>query len=174
MKNKVIDKEHEKAKRFFQKLYDKSVLKSVSWFLNGIFLFLMMLICLMPIQELLAEEDSPLLIPGVLTMFSFMLVNTWTMPYKQYGENQKSRTMQEILQYYPVSKKAIWKHKMSELISFLSKVTGVGLILQILVSLIACKTLSWMNFAYVIGCVFCIPVLGELVFDSIMEVYKED
>ena len=174
MKHKFTDKEQESVKRFFDKLYDKSVLKAVSWFLNGIFLFLMMLLCMMPIQELLAEEDSPLLMPGLLTMFSFMLVNARTMPYKQYGEHQKSRMIQEILQYYPVSKKAIWKHKMSNLIPFLAKVTGVGLVLQFVVTLIAYKTISWMNFIYIIVCVFVFPLMGELLFDRIMKSYIDD
>jgi len=163
-----------RVKKFFDKLYDKSVLKSVSWFLNGIFLFLMMLISMMPIQEILAEEDSPLLMPGVLTMLSFMLVNTRTMPYKQYGENQKSRTMREILQYHPVSKKALWKYKMSDLTSFLGKVTGVGLVLQLIVTFIAYKTISWMNFVYIVTCVFLLPFFGELVFDGIMKTYLEE
>ena len=107
-------------------------------------------------------------------MFSFMLVNTRTIRYKQYTENQKSRTMQEFLQYYPVSKKVIWKIKMSDIIFFLTKVTAVGLVMQILVALITYKTLSWMNFTYVIGCVFLFPILGEVVFDCIMKTFIEE
>ena len=175
MKNKVIDKEQEKAEMFFHKLYDKSVAKSLSWFVNGIFLFLIMLLCLMPVQELMADpEDSPLLMPFVLTIFSCMMVNMRTSPFKQYTENQKTRTMKEILQYYPVSKKAIWKHKVSDLVSFLLKVVGVGLLLQIIVSLIAYRTLSWMNFGYVIICIFFLPVLSELVFDCLTNAFIED
>ena len=52
MKHKVTDKEQIKADKFFHKLYYKSVQKGVLWFVNGIFIFLIMILCLMPIQEL--------------------------------------------------------------------------------------------------------------------------
>lgn len=175
MRNKVIDKEKEKVKKFFHILYDKSVSKSVTWFVNGIFLFLIMILCLMPAQELMADgEESPFLMPFLMTFFSSMMVNMRTAFFKQYTENQKSRTMREILQYYPVSEKAVWKHKMLDLIPFLAKVTGVGLILQLIVAFIVYKTLSWMNYAYVIGGVFFFPLMGELMFDIIMKTYVEE
>ena len=170
------DKENKKAEQFFDKLYDKSVVKSLSWFVNGIFIFMILLLCLMPAQELYigSEKDSPMFIPGVLAMLSFMMVSMQTSRFKQYTENQKSRTMREILQYYPVSRKAIWKMKMLDLLCFLAKVTGVGLVLQLIAALIAYKIVSWMNFAYVFGCVFFFPVLGELLFDRIMKTYIEE
>ena len=171
----MVEKEQEKVKNFFHKLYDKSVTKGVTWFVNGIFLCLIMLLCLMPVQEFVADgEESPLLMPFVMILFSSMMVNVRTSFFKKYTENQKSRTMREILQYYPVSKKAVWKHKMMDLLPFLAKVAGVGIILQFIVTFIVYKTFSWMNFVYVVGGVFFFPILGELIFDGIMKKYVEE
>ena len=168
MKYKVTDKEQIKADKFFHKLYDKSVQKSVLMCVNGAIIFLIMILCLMPIQELFVDlEDSPWIIPGVLTMFSCFMTVIRTSCFKSYTENQKSRAMQEVLKYYPISKKAIWKYKMMDLLPFLAKVTGVGLFLQVIVALIVYKTVSWMNIVYVVVCVFFCPILSELMTDSI-------
>jgi len=175
MKNKVIDKEQEKVKKFFHKLYDKSVQKGVLLFVNGIFIFLIMILCLIPIQELLADfEDDPWIMPGLLAMFSCCMATIRTSFFRDYTENQKSKTMKEFLKYYPISKKAIWKHKMMVLLPFLAKVTGVGLLLQMIVALIAYITVSWMNIVYVVGSTFFAPVLSELIVDCIKRTYVEE
>ena len=157
-----------KVEKFFNQLWNKSVSKAVSWFLVGLFIFLIMLLSMMPAQGLLVEtEDSPWLMPGVLTMLSFMMVYFREMPYNQYTDNQKSRFMSEILRYHPIDKKEIWKNKMLNLVSFLSKVTGAGLVLQIVVALIAYKSISWLNFFYIIVFLFVFPITGVLTFDLI-------
>ena len=108
-----MNSEKIKVEKFFKRLWDKSVSKAVSWFLIGIFLFIIMILCMMPAQGLFVEtEDSPWLMPGVLTMLSFMMVYFREMPYNQYTDNQKSRFMSEILRYHPIDKKEIWKNKM--------------------------------------------------------------
>ena len=163
-----MNSEKIKVEKFFKRLWDKSVSKAVSWFLVGLFIFLIMLLCMMPAQGLFVEtEDSPWLMTGVLTMLSFMMVYFREMPYNQYNDNQKSRFMGEILRYHPINKKEIWKNKILKMVSFLAKVTGVGLVLQIVVSLIAYQSISWLNFFYIIVFVFGYPVVGVLTFDSI-------
>lgn len=175
MKNRKKSSEQIKTEEFFERLYDKSVSKTVSRFVIGIFIFLIMIASMLPAQEIYAgaEKDSPLLMSGVLTMLSFMMVSMRTAPFKQYTENQKSRTMAEILQYYPISKKEIGKLKMSNLLRFLAKVTVVGILLQCIVAFIAYGEISWLNFFHIFICVFLFPIVGELVFDSIMRIYKE-
>lgn len=164
-----MNSEKIKVEKFFDRLWNKSVSKAVSWFLIGIFIFFILLLCLMPAQELLIEtEDSPILIPMVLTMFTFLMLSFRVGPYDQYTENQKSRFMTEILQYHPISKKAVWKSKITKLISFLGKVTGVGLVMQIIGSFISYQSVSWLNFFYVIVFVFVFPVAGVLTFDLIV------
>jgi hypothetical protein len=63
---------------------------------------------------------------------------------------------------------------MMDLLPFLAKVTGVGLLLQLIATFIAYKTVSWINVVYVLICVFFCPVLCELVTDVIMRNYAED
>ena len=165
-----MNPEQVKVQKFFEKLLNKSVSKTISWFLIGIFVFLIMLLCMMPAQEIFWEaEDAPMLIPGVLTTLTFMMMSFRIGPYNQYNENQKSRFMTVILQYHPISEKEIWKRKMSDLISFLGKVTGVGLVLQIGISLIAYKSISWLNFFYIIVFLFGFPMVAVLIFDSIVK-----
>ena len=175
MEGNIMNSEKIKVEKFFNRLWDKSVSKAVSWFLIGIFLFLIMILCMMPAQGLFVEtEDSPWLMPGVLTMLSFMMVYFREIPYNQYTENQKSRFMSEILRYHPINKKEIQKSKNLKLVSFLGKVTGVGLVLQIVVSLIAYQSISWLNFFYIIVFVFGFPVVGVLTFDSIAKKVGEE
>ena len=168
MENKDINLEHTKAEKFFNRLWDKSVSKAVSWFLIGICLFIIGGVCMVPAQELTSEvEDSPLLMPMVLTALTYLILSVRVSPYNQYVENQKSRYMTDITKYHPISKKAIWKLKTKVMIAFLGKVTVVGLVIQLIASGIAYQSISWINFAYIIGFIFVIPVGGELAFDLV-------
>ena len=63
---------------------------------------------------------------------------------------------------------------MLKLVSFLSKVTGVGLILQIVMALIAYKSISWLNFFYIIVFLFVFPITGVLTFDLIVKKVEEE
>ncbi len=175
MEGNIMNSEKIKVEKFFNRLWDKSVSKAVSWCLVGLFIFLIMLLCMMPAQGLLGEaEDSLWLMPGVLTMLSFMMIYFREIPYNQYTENQKSRFMSEILRYHPINKKEIQKSKNLKMVSFLGKVTGAGLVLQIVVSLIAYQSISWLNFFYIIVFVFGFPVVGVLTFDSIVKKVGEE
>ena len=162
--------EEAKAEKFFERLWNKSVSKAISWFLIGILLFLIMILCMMPAQEIWAEtEDAPMLMPTVLVILTYLMMSLRVGPYDQYTENQKSRFMTDILKYHPIDRKAVWKHKTKNLVTFLAKVTGVGLALQILVSLIAYQSISWLNFVYIIGFMFGFPMTAVLTFDSIVQ-----
>lgn len=168
MENKKTNFEEVKVEKFFSRIWKQSVSKAVSWFLIGVFLFLIIILCMIPAQEIWAEtEDAFMLMPTVLMIFTYLMISFRVAPYDQYTENQKSRFMAEILKYHPIDRKAVWKHKTKKLLVFLAKVTGVGLGLQILVSLIAYQSISYLNFVYIIGFMFVYPIGGMLVFDSI-------
>ena len=51
MENKVTNTEETKAEMFFNRLWDKSVSKAVSWFLIGILLFIGLWLCMVPAQD---------------------------------------------------------------------------------------------------------------------------
>lgn len=176
MKNNKRNPEQIKAEKFFDTLWDKSLAKSISWFVVGIFLFLMMIASMLPAQELYVDvkEDGIDIMAGALTMFSFMAVAMRTSRFRQYTENQKSRTIKELLQYYPISKREIWKVKMQHMCIFLAKVTVLCLSLQCIVSFIAYGEITWLNFFYIFICVFLFPIVGELVFDSITKAFLEE
>ena len=160
--------EEVKAKKFFERLWKNSTTKAVSGFLTGLFLFLIMILCLLPAQEIFTDDES-LFMPTVLVMLTWMMIFFHSRLYDQYNENQKSRFMADILKYHPIDKTAVWKHKTKKLVTFLAKVTGVGLALQILVALIAYQSISWLNFLYIIGFLFGFPMTAALTFDSIVK-----
>lgn len=157
-----------KVEKFFNRLWKNSAAKVASGFLTGIFLFLIMILCMLPAQELFAEGWS-LFMPGILVMFTWMMMFFRSAMYDQYNENQKSRLMADILKYHPINRKEVWKHKTKKLTTFLAKVTGVGLVFQILVSLIAYHSISWLNFFYIIVFLFGFPMTAVLTFDSIVK-----
>lgn len=175
MENKEINKEQIKVEKLFQRLYDKSVKQVGSTVVIAIFQFLSTITFLMPVQSFFEAErlENPLFMPAMLTMFSFVMVSMRAMLFREYTECQKARKMIDILKYYPVCRKELWKAKMTNCVSFMAKMTCFGLVLQIGVTLLGYKEISWMNFVYIILCVFVLPLLGELIFDGIMKTYVE-
>ena len=166
MENKGMKLEETKIEEFFDRLLKNSMAKVGSWVLTGIFLFLIMILCLLPAQEILAE-DGWLMPAALLVMLTYLMLTFRSRLYDQYNENQKSRFMTDILKYHPINRKEVWKHKIKKLVTFLAKVTGVGLVLQIVVALIAYQTISWLNFFYIIVYMFIFPMTGQLIMDSI-------
>lgn len=161
-----MNSEQVKAEKFFNRLWKNSTAKVASWFLTGIFLFLIMILCMLPAQEMFAEEWQ-LFMPSIVTMLTCMMMFFRSAIYDQYNENQKSRFMTDILKYHPINKKEVWKHKIKNLATFLAKVTGVGLVFQILVALIAYHSISWLNFFYIVVFLLGFPMTAVLTFDSI-------
>lgn len=168
MENSIMNSEKIKVEKFYDRIWKNSIAKVASGFLMGIFLFLIMIFCLLPAQELFAEGWS-LFMPGMLLMFTWMMLFFRSTMYDQYNENQKSRLMADILKYHPINRKEVWKHKTKKLTIFLAKVTGVGLAFQILAALIAYKSISWLNFFYIIVFLFGFPITAVLTFDSIVK-----
>lgn len=166
MENKVMNSEQVKAEKFFNRLWKNSTAKVASWFLTGIFLFLIMILCMLPAQEMFAEEWQ-LFMPSIVTMLTCMMMFFRSAIYDQYNENQKSRFMADILKYHPINRKEVWKYKTKKLTTFLAKVTGVGLVFQILVALIAYHSISWLNFFYIVVFLLGFPMTAVLTFDSI-------
>lgn len=173
MENRAMNSEQVKVEKFYNRLWKNSVSKALSWVLVGIYLFIIMIMCMLPAQEMFLEDIPPFL-SAIITMITFMMLNTRSGIYDRYTENQKTRLMVEILRCHPICKKEIWKQKTKNLTFFLAKVTGVGLVLQIVVSLIAYKEISWLNFFYVIVYVFGFPLVGMLTFDSIVKRFVEE
>lgn len=163
-----MNSEQVKIEKFYNRLWKNSVSKALSWVLVGIFVFIIMIVCMLPAQEMFSEDSMPFF-TAIVTMISLMMLNARSGIYDRYTADQKTRLMVEILRYHPVSKKEIWKQKTKNLTFFLAKVTGVGLVLQLIVSLIAYKEISWVNFYYVIVSVFVFPLGGVVTLDWIVK-----
>lgn len=157
-----------KVEKFYNRLWKNSTAKAISWALVGIYLFFIMIMCMLPAQEIFSEDTSVFL-SATISIITFMMMNTRSGIYDKYTENQKQRFMTEILRCHPISKKEIWKYKTKNLFFFLLKVTAVGLVLQIVTSLIAYREITWLNLFYVINGVFLFPFAGVLTFDSIVK-----
>ena len=162
-------REQEKVKKFFGKLLDNSVKKVASWALIWIFLFILMIMCMVPAQEIYSETDgSSLLIPGVMAMLSFWTAAIRTYTYEHYADNQNARLMMDILKYHPVRMVDIRRYKMSVFLMFMGKVLVTALVLQVVITLIALRTLSIENFVHIFINIFLFPVAGEFLFDVIV------
>ena len=171
MENRDINLEQVKAEKLFNRLWDKSVSKAVSWFLIGILLFIGLWLCMIPAQDVLVEDKY---LSWGLIFLSAMAAAARVSPYQQYTENQKSRKISDILKYYPISKKAIWKIKMKHLCMFQVRVTGVGLVIQMIASLIAYKTVTFENIIYIVFNLFIVCMVGEFIGDWISGRLKEE
>lgn len=168
MENKEVNQEQIKAEKFFERLWKISTAKVGSWILVGIFLFIIMILCMIPVQEFYSEAgDFSTLMPMVMVALTYLMESARVSPYNQYVENQKSRFMTDIVRYHPISKKAIWKLKTKATVLFLGKVATAGLIIQLIASFIVYQNIQWENFLHIFTCLFVIPVGGELLFDSI-------
>lgn len=163
--------EEVKVEKFFERLWNKSISKAVSWFLIGILLFIGLWLCMVPAQDVLAEDKY---LSWGLIFLSAMAAAARVSPYQQYTENQKSRKMIDILKYHPVSKRAIWKVKMKSLCAFQAKVAGIGLVIQIISSLIAYKTVTFDNIIYIVFNLFIVCMVGELIGDWLSGRLKEE
>ena len=163
--------EEVKAEKFFKRLYDKSVSKAVSWFLIGILLFCGIWLCMIPAQDVMTEDKF---LSWALILLSAMAAAARVSPYQQYTENQKSRKMIDILKYHPISKRAIWKVKMKSLCIFQAKVTGAGLVIQTISSLIAYKTITFDNVIYIVFNLFIVCMVGEWIGDWLNGSLKEE
>lgn len=170
MENKKTNFEEVKVEKFFSRIWKQSVSKAVSWFLIGILLFIGLGLCMVPAQDVLAEDKY---LSWGLIFLSTMAAARRVSPYQQYTENQKSRKMIDILKYHPISKKAIWKVKMKCLLAFQAKVTAVGLVIQMIASLIAYKTVTFDNVIYIVYNLFIVCMVGELIGDWLSGRLKE-
>ena len=177
MENAKMIEEELKAKKYYERLYNKSIKKTGVYAVIWIMVFLSVITYMMPAQFFLDSEatgESPLLMPAMLTIYSFVIVSMRATLFREYVEGQKARRMVEILKYHPISKRAMWKEKIKAHLSFMGKLTAVALVLQSVITLFAFKELSWINFVYILLCVFVIPMIIEIVVDLITgDIFQE-
>jgi len=62
----------------------------------------------------------------------------------------------------------IRSYKMRVLLTFMGKVTAVALALQVVIALIAYRSISLANFIHIFINIFLFPIAGEILFDVIV------
>ena len=176
MKGKNENQERIKVEKYMNRLYNNSVKKVGSTAVIAIFQFLSVITYMMPVQAFSESDtpENPMFVPAMLIMFSLVIVSMRASLFREYTEGQKARKMTDILKLYPISKRELWKAKMRNITSFMAKMTGVGLAFQIATALLGYKQISWMNFVYIILCVFVLPIIGDVLIDIINgDIFKE-
>lgn len=170
-----MNPEQLKINKFFNKLTVNGTQRTLAWIGIVCLIILTIMLCALPAQDIYSDiGEGPLIIPGVMTMFSYWMLYLRTSHYKTYIENQKGRIMTELLQYHPVSKRELWKEKNKCGFFFMAKITFAGLLIQLISSYANCETISVLDFIHIILCVFLFPMAGEILFDCIVgTIWKE-
>lgn len=170
-----MNPEQVKINKFFNKLTVNGTQRTLAWIGIVCLIILIMLVCALPAQDIYSDiGEGMLIIPSVITMFSYWMLYLRTSHYKTYIENQKGRIMTELLQYHPVSKKELWRKKTKCGFFFMAKITSVSLLIQLISSYANYGTISVFEFIHIILCVFLFPMAGEILFDCIVEtIWKE-
>lgn len=164
-----MNSEQEKINRFFDKLSVNGIHKITSRISIVCLFFLVMMCSAIPAQNIYREiGEGPLYIPGVITMFSFWMLYLRTSHYRSYLGSKQGKLITELLQYYPVSKRELWKIKMKCAITFQIKITLVGLLIQLISSYAYWGKISVLEFIHIAAFVFLFPIAGEIIFDGLV------
>ena len=159
-----MNPEEIKVNRFFDKLKKIDTNSWASWFFVGLCLMFLVIGCAAPAQAYLEAKDNEGFLMIVIVSFvgpltAYMRIN----PLTVYTENQKGRTILDLLKYYPVNKKEIKKYKIICMTKFMAKVLPFCMLAQIPATLYDYGQLSVINFLYIFLAVFVWPVLFNVV-----------
>lgn len=102
------------------------------------------------------------LLPMSMSIMGMFAAYMRISPYETYNERINSMgSVIVLLQYHPINKKKILKFKILHQIRFLAKIAFLCLGLQLLVTYIMHRTVSWMNVGYIFLFVFLVPAFFE-------------
>ncbi len=161
MKEKEIaDIQKRKLREFDRELF--SYTGKVAWFLPALLSFLELVFMAIPVQEMAGEDNKGMAV-GFL-MFSVWISYMVLLPYENMADawslaRQRRRTYDR-LRYLPINSKIYRQVRMGYLFRYIWKLTAAGLLVQCIASLLILKRLGIANIGYVIGVLFCIPLLG--------------
>lgn len=158
----TVNPEQIKLQSFFRKFIKENWRSGGIWFLEGFLVFLFLIACVTPVQEYLGGQASGdvdcvmlVLIGALGPAIAYMRIQ----PYTLYMENQKNRTIVDLLKYYPINRKEIKKMKTVYMIRFMAKLLPICILLQIPVTIWEYKTISWINVIFVVTAAFIWPII---------------
>lgn len=164
-----MNSEQIKIRKFFDKLTNGTVSKTLTQMGMGFCVFLLLVISTCPAQDILMENNEILtdgsapLMPMLMGILGIFATYLRICSYEVYAENQQNCIIAEILRYHPIDMKEVKKMKIFYQFRFLVKLTVVALLLQLGVTYLAYKTISWINIGYIVLFVFLVPFFFEVI-----------
>ena len=159
-----MNPEETKVKEFFEKLKKIDMNSWASWFFVGLGLLFLVIGCAAPAQAYLDIEDEAGKLMLVIISFTgpltaYMRINQFTV----YTENQKGRTILDLVKYYPINKKEIKRYKIVCMTKFMAKVLPICMLAQIPATLYDYGSISIINFLYIFVAAFVWPVVFNVI-----------
>lgn len=159
-----MNAEETKVREFFKKFQKIDTNSWAAWFFVGLGLLFLVIGCTAPAQAYLDIEDEAgklmlVIISFVGPLTAYMRIN----PLTVFTENQKGRTIFDLVKYYPIDKKEIKKLKIIRMTKFMVKVLPFCMLAQIPATLYDYGTLSINNFLYIFVLAFVWPVVFNVV-----------
>lgn len=164
-----MTEEQRKVRKFYKDLHGWKVDTIGTWFGAGFLVMLMLVVCAIPVQEMLLEwkEEEEFIEWLMVLLFGPLAGLLYLRPYTSVSEmvytNQaKNVRIIDKLKYLPIDFKEIRKMKVIYLIKFFAKILPFALGLQMLTSIASYGEITWMNVAYILVIAFLWPVLTNL------------
>ncbi|MBQ8625538.1 MAG: hypothetical protein IJ419_05215 [Agathobacter sp.] len=162
-----MTEEQKKVRKFYKDLHGWKVDTIGTWFGAGFLVMLMLVVCAIPVQEMLLEWKEEHIVWLMMLLFGPLAGLLYLRPYTSMSEmvytNQtKNVRIIDKLKYLPIDIKEIRKMKVIYLIKFFAKILPFALGLQILTSIASYGEITWMNVVYVLAIAFLWPVAVNL------------
>lgn len=167
-----------KEKRFFETLNYKYLEKSKVWqhIKLACWYIIMAACCGIPAQEILRAGQSTFPLAswwtGVLAFGVAFATRSCIGQFRTYEEQNIRNQVGSVivlLQYHPIDKRKIQKEKVKYQLQFLSKLSVICLLVQLLGTYMSLGKVEWVNAAYIFIVVFLIPGFFEI-FSSWMKI----
>ena len=154
-----MDHEQKEIREFFDKLTKNETYTTGCWILVGMMSVILEMLFFLPAQELLVDVDESFPLIILMVLCGPVAAYFRIMPYQAYGTQPNHRMIAEIIKYHPVNRAHKKKMELFYTIRYMAKVTIVGMVIQLSMALFVCKSISWINIAYVLVVAFVYPVV---------------
>ncbi len=154
--------QREKIEKYYDTLIAQGSAGLSSDIITYLLLCIVMMILFIPVQTFFEEENRGPLFAVVwcFTMLGTMAITFYMQKYHTVTyEKNRTEAVGEKLRYMPIDRKENRRYLFGKLIAFLKKITIIGLVEQLGVTLIAYHTISLWNVFYILVLTFVIPLL---------------
>ncbi len=164
-----MTEEQKKVRKFYKDFQGWKVDTVGTWIGAGFLVVLMLIVCAIPVQEILSEvaEEMEAVSWMMLLLFGPLAGFLYLRPYTSvteivYTNRAKNVRIIDKLKYLPIDLKEIRKMKVTYLLKFFAKLFPFALGLQFLTSIGSYGKITWMNVVYVLVVAFLWPVAVNL------------